>query len=258
MNTVTNSEQSAVAVAVQNLFVTVPETTLPCVIRGGAVVRPGIVVPAFQVGQYLCSKAADGKAVVAAAGAPWVDINYTEARQACAAAGYALITETQALSLAFNLFQQDANWISGTVGEGNMFQGLRLDLDDTDEPYAFDYVSRDSSERRTFFLADGQLVMDAAGNAYTWVFDDVQGDPAGLVSRAFGAESPSIATAPYESLERGMGWFPGASANWSGHALIRGGCWCSYSDAGVFALSSDSPDDDDGDVGFRCTKPIGL
>lgn len=258
MNTLNTSEQTAVAAAVHNLFVTVPATTLPCVIVGGVVTRPGITVPAFQVGQYLCSKGADGKAVVAAAGAPWVEINYAAARQACLDAGFALITETQALSLAFNLFQQDLNWTGGAVGEGSMFQGLRLDLDDVDEPYAFDFVSRDPSERRGFRLADGQLVMDAAGNAYTWVFDDVQGNENGLIAQAFAADSPSIATAPYASMERGMGWRPDAGTNWSGVALRRGGCWFSDSHAGVFNLNRGWAADDNGSVGFRCTKPIGL
>lgn len=54
MNAETTTEQAAIAApAVENLFVTVPETTLP----------GGLVVPAFQVGQYLCSKGA-GKSVV--------------------------------------------------------------------------------------------------------------------------------------------------------------------------------------------------
>lgn len=259
MNAETTTEHAAIAApAVENLFVTVPETTLPCVIVDGVVARPSITVPAFQVGQYLCSKGADGKAVVTAAGKPWVEINYADARQACADAGFALITELQALSLAFNLFQQDANWISGAFGEGSMFQGLRLDLDDVDEPYAGDFVSRDPSERRTFYLADGQLVMDAAGNAYTWVFDDVQGNENGLIAQSFAADSPSIATAPYPSLKRGMGWRPDADTNWSGNALIRGGCWYSGSSAGVFRLYFDWPDYAYDYVGFRCTKPIGL
>lgn len=249
MNAETTTEQAAIAApAVENLFVTVPETTLP----------GGLVVPAFQVGQYLCSKGADGKAVVSAAGAPWVEINYADARKACADAGFALITETQALSLAFNLFQQDLNWTGNAVGEGKMFQGLHLDHDDVDEPYANNHVPRDPAERRGFYLADGHLVYDAAGNAYTWVFDDVQGDESGLIAQPFAADSPSITTAPYPSMELGMGWHPDAGSDWSGFALVRGGCWCSGSGAGVFFLNYDWPGNGNDDVGFRCTKPIGL
>lgn len=260
MNTQNTSEQTAVAEAgtEQSLFVIVPETTLPCVIVGSVVTRPGITVPAFQVGQYLCSQSPDGLATVLATGTPWVEIDYADARAACADAGFALITELQALSLAFNLFQQNMNWTGGEVGVGDMFQGLRLDLDDTSEPYAFDFVSPDPSERRGFYLPGGQMVMDAAGNAYTWVFDDVQGDADGLIVKAFAADSPSIATAPFASMERGMGWRPGAGTDWSGRALIRGGCWCSDSNAGVFRLGIDWPGGDRSYVGFRCTKPMGL
>ena len=44
---------AAPAIATQDLFVKVPQTTLP----------NGRVVPAFEVGQYLCSKGADGRAI---------------------------------------------------------------------------------------------------------------------------------------------------------------------------------------------------
>lgn len=157
METKELSRSTEQAAASQEHFVLVPETTLP----------GGHVEPAFMVGQYLCSHDADGKLVVNGAGAPLVDISYHDARKECAAAGYELITETQALSLAYHLSQVARNWVSGTVGEGNMYQGLHLDLDDADEPYPFDFVSPDASERREFFLADGQIILDAAGNAYT-------------------------------------------------------------------------------------------
>lgn len=249
MNASTTTEQAAVAApAVGSLFVTVPETTLP----------GGLVVSAFQVAKYLASEGADGKLAVSSTGSPLVDINYHEARKACADAGYALITETQALSLAWNLSRVAANWIGGVVGEGSMYQGLHLDLDDVDEPYAFDFVSPNASERREFFLADGSVVLDAAGNAYTWVFDDVQGDEQGVVARAFAADSPSITTAPFPSMQKGMGWQPKVGSDWSGSALFRGGCWCSLDVAGVFVLLYDSPVSGHVSVGVRCTLPVGL
>jgi formylglycine-generating enzyme required for sulfatase activity len=232
----------------QHLFVTVPETTLP----------NGTVVPAFQVGQYHCSKGQDGKVAIIASAKPWVEINYADARQACTAAGYALLTELQALAIAYNVSQQDANWSGGKVGEGKLLQGLHLDPDNVDEAYAGDYVSPDPAERRTFVLSNGQTIFDAAGNVYSWIFDDVQGDENGLVVRAFAADSPSITTAPYPSLERGIGWYPKAGSDWSGNALVRGGCWYSVADAGVFYLDLDWPDYALDSVGFRCTKPMGL
>jgi hypothetical protein len=244
----TDAAPAAVASTAQHLFVTVPETTLP----------NGTVVPAFQVGQYFCSQGADGKAAVSATAKPWVDIDYAAARQACANAGFALLTELQALAIAVNVAQQDANWSGGKVGDGTLMQGLHLDLDDVDEPYAGDFVSRDPAERRMFVLSNGQTICDAAGNLYSWIFDDVQGDENGLVARAFAADSPSVTSAPLPSMKQGMGWYPKAGSDWSGYALIRGGYWCSDSHAGVFDLGGVWPDVAGDGVGFRCTKPTGL
>jgi hypothetical protein len=55
-----------------------------------------------------------------------------------------------------------------------------------------------------------------------------------------------------------MGYIPRGPLKWSGYALIRGGCWCSGSFAGVFGLGYVWPDGAGGGVGFRCTKPTGL
>jgi formylglycine-generating enzyme required for sulfatase activity len=236
---------TADATVATDLFVTVPETTLP----------NGAVVPAFQVGQYLCSLGADGKAAVTAEGEPFVEADYHTARQACANAGYALITETQALAMAYNASQVAANWSGGAVGEGSLKQGLRYS---TNEAKPGTFVSTNSDEDRWFELSNGERVCDVAGNLFTWVFDDVQGDDRGIVARAFTPESPSVSTSPYPSREKGAGWQPSKTADWSGSALIRGGFWYSEGDAGVFRLSFGWPGYRGDFVGFRCTKPVGL
>lgn len=225
----------------QNNFVTVPEVTLP----------NGVVVPPFEVGQYFCSKGEDGKAAVTAGGVPWVRINYAEARQACADAGFKMLTELQALAIASDVSQQDANWTGGKVGVGSLIQGLRNDT--VDEAQRGEYVPGED-ERRMFVLSNGQTISDVAGNIYSWIFDDVQGDENGLVARAFAEDSPSITTAPYPSMDKGMGWYPVAGHDWSGLALLRGGYWGGGDYAGVFSLGSDWPGVRVGIVGFRCTK----
>ena len=226
----------------ENLFVTIPSITLP----------GGLVVPSFQVGQYLSGKGADGMAVVAAEAKPWVRINYSEARQACTAIGGRLITESQYLAIAFDIAGQDINWTGGKVGQGKVYQGLHLGT--VDEAQASNFVSEDPSERCWHQLSNGERVYGFAGNAYSWVFDDVQGDEAGLVARAFAADSPSITTAPFASMANGMGWRPVAGRDWSGLALARGGFWNDEDYAGVFRLRNDWPDSRLGRVGFRCTK----
>jgi hypothetical protein len=226
-----------------DLFVTVPETTLP----------NGTVVPAFRVGQYVCTQGADGKVAITAEGTPWVRIDFEEAKAACIAAGYALLTELQALAIAWNVSLQDANWSGGKVGEGTLRMGLHKGTVYSAQPGT--YESPDADEQRWFVLSNGERLCDVAGNVYTWIFDDVQGDEAGLVAKRLDASSPSITTPPKPSMEQGMGWYPRAGADWSGRALIRGGDWVSEADAGAFYLNDGWPGSRYGGVGFRCTQP---
>ena len=227
-------------------FITVPETTLPT----------GQVVPAFQVGQYHCGSQSNGLVVVSASVAPLVNIKYQVARDLCGQAGYKLITELQCLAIAVNIAQQDINWSGGKVGEGSIYQGLHKDS--VSGPQAGTCESTDPAERRWHALSNGARIHDFAGNVFTWVFDDVQGDADGLVSGSIAKDSPSLTCAPAPSREKGVGYVPSGPLSLSSRALIRGGCWYSDSDAGVFALGDGWPDDGSYDVGFRCTKPIGL
>lgn len=224
-------------------FTIVPETTLP----------NGIVVPAFRVSRYLMSKGPDGAAISVPDLAPWVRINYHEARSHCLGEGLALLSETQALAIAWNLYNVDANWIGGKVGEGSLYQGLRKGNVDAAQPGS--YVPDDADEQRWFTLSNGERICDAAGNAFTWITDDVQGDENGLTT-IIKADSISL-QAPHPSLKKGLGWRPEGDCKWSGDALIRGGYWDSGSNAGVFNLDLDWPDYGNGSVGFRSTKPIG-
>jgi hypothetical protein len=224
-------------------FVTVPETTLP----------NGLVVPEFTVGRYLCTVDESGKATVAADAVPTVKINYHDAVKACDASGLKLIRETQALALSWNIYNQDANWTGGKVGEGSLFQGLHDDTVDGAQPN--DYEPEEESERRWFVLSNGERIYDVAGHLFTWVFDDVQGDEKGLIAKPFTKESPSISTCPDASMKKGTGWRPSLPYDWSGFALVRGGFWRSVDLAGVFRLGDVWPGDDYYSVGFRCTKP---
>lgn len=215
-------------------FIAVPETTLP----------DGSVVPAFRVAQYLATRHADGR--------PWVEINYQEAREACSAVGANLITERQWLAIAHQIAAQPENWTGGAVGEGDLYQGLHLGT--VDEAQGPHFESPNATERRWHVLANGERVYDFAGNAYSWVRDDIQGDESGLIAKPFAEGSVSL-SAPAPSLQKGCGWRPPAGTDWSGGALIRGGYWGGDADAGVFRLGCDWPGGRDDDVGFRCTLP---
>lgn len=222
-------------------FITVPETVLPT----------GLVVPSFRVGQFACSKNASGAVVVSADGQPWVNVNYNDARGACAAIDANLITETQCLAIAHNIAQQGINWTSGTVGEGSLYQGLHTGEVSGPQPGTYE---PDDAERRWHELSNGARIYDFAGNVFTWVHDDVQGDADGLVRGTIAKDSPSLICAPAPSREKGVGYVPSGPLKWSGGALIRGGCWCSDAYAGVFRLSFVWPGSGSGGVGFRCTK----
>jgi formylglycine-generating enzyme required for sulfatase activity len=227
-----------------NLFITVPQVTLP----------NGVVVPSFQIGQFVCSKGPDGKAAINAEGAPWVRICFEEAKTACKEIGGELITELQWLAIAHDVVNQDYNWTGGKVGKGDLFQGLRNDTVSEGQPGIF--MSSDTSEQRWLILSNGERICDLNGNVYQWIFDNVQGDEKGIIARDFAEDSPSITTPQYPSEEKGMGNYD--VWDWSGHALVRGGYWYSGSVAGVFCLSLGWHVNESGYVGFRCTKPIGL
>lgn len=234
--------KATASITAANQFVTVPDVTLP----------NGMIVPSFEVGQYLCGQGPMELPVVNALATPWVRVNYAEAGQACERAGLRLITELRYLAIAHDIAGQAINWTGGAVGQGHIFQGLHTGS--VDEAQHGDFVSDNPNERRWHELSNGQRVYDFAGNAYSWVFDNVQGDGKGLVAQAFAADSASIATAPFPSKEKGMGWRPSAGRDWSGFALVRGGFWHDEDYAGVFRLDYDSPDYRYDLVGFRCTK----
>lgn len=82
-------------------------------------------------------------------------------------------------------------------------------------------------------LSNGERIVDAAGNAFSWVFDDVQGNADGIVAHTFLPGSPTLATAPGAPMQQGMGWWPRAGRRWWGRALARGGSWSSQEGAGV-------------------------
>jgi hypothetical protein len=224
-------------------FVAIPQTTLPS----------GLVVPAFHVGKYLTSKDQQGNLAIGAEHAPWVNINYRAAAQAAKTAGLRLIRESQYLALAYQIALQDDNWTGGKVGEGKLYQGRRKAHWSSNALAGF-IEADDPDERRWFALPDGQQIYDVAGNAFSWVFDDIQGNEEGLIAKPFAKDSPSLVI-PYQTEDKGQGWTPNVGSNWSGRALLRGGCWYSGSNAGAFHLSVGWPGSGCGLVGFRCTKP---
>jgi formylglycine-generating enzyme required for sulfatase activity len=207
----------------ENAFITVPETKLPC----------GLIVPSFQVGQFAASKSADGKVASNEAGIPWTRITYDEARQACADSGFDMVTETQWLALAWDVVNQPCNWTKGEVGKGKLFRGLRYGT--VMSPQPGNYVSPDEKERRWLTLSNGERICDLNGNVWQWVFDDLDGDKDGVLTGPKDPSSPSFKTAPYPSEKKGMGFITTFLGR-NGSVPVRGGYWSSAAMGGVFAL----------------------
>jgi hypothetical protein len=225
-------------------FVIVPATTLP----------GGVTVPAFAVARWLAARGPDGQLLLSATAPPWVRIGYHAARQACTRAGAGLLTESQALAIAHDLAAQAANWSGGAVGAGRLFQGLHLGRFDAPQPACA--TSPDPRERRWHVLSNGERIHDFAGNAFSWVFDDVQGDADGIVAHGFAPDSPTLATPPGVPMQQGLGWWPRAGRSWWGRALARGGSWSSQEGAGVFTVVDERPRARRAYVGFRCALAL--
>jgi hypothetical protein len=225
-------------------FVVVPATTLPC----------GVKVPAFAVARWLAARGQDGRVLLQESARPWVNIGYHAARDACRRSDMGLLTELQALAIAHDVARQAINWSGGAVGVGRLYQGLHMGGVERAQPACV--ASLDPLERRWLMLSNGERIVDFAGNAFSWVFDDVQGGPDGVVAHEFAPDSPTVTGAPGTPMEQGLGWWPKAGSSWWGRALARGGSWSSRAGAGVFTVIDERPRSERPYIGFRCTLPL--
>jgi len=223
-------------------FIAVPETTLP----------GGFLVPAFTVARHNSSIGADGKMAVDGKAKPRVGINFRDSKQWCIDAGRKMLTLSQSLAIALNIASVAENWTGGAVGEGSIYQGIHKG--NVTGPQDGSYESTDPLERRWHVLTTGERIYDFAGHIWCWLIDDMHGDEQGLVNGTIPKDVVALTCAPAKSGQKGVGYVPSGPLNWSGNALIRGGCWSSGSNAGVFYLNRDWPDNDYDYVGVRCTN----
>ena len=230
-------------------FTRVPTTHLP----------GGLVVQSFEVSTFLCCQDPESRVPRAGshvASTPWVRVSYFAASAACRAAGWSLITERQWLAIAHDAAGQNCNWAGGKFGLGKLKQGLRKRS--ILSPASGMYRPDDESEARWKTLSNGQRLCDFGGNAWSWVYDDIQGGPEG-VAGVVEPDSPSVTTAPCDPRADGMGIFPKAGSArlvWDDRGLIRGGGCCSGKDAGAFALYAALLNGQYAMVGFRATRPV--
>lgn len=226
-------------------FIPVPAST----IKWGDKV---IDVPAFHIEQYLATLGPKGQAICTTTGKPETNISQHDAAQACINAERLLLRGSQALAISRNIASVAKNWTGGEVGKGELIQGLHKG--NISGPVSNDCESPNPAERRWLELTNGYRIYDWSGHLWEHMFDDIHGDENGVVKGSIPADSPYLTSAPYPSMEKGMGYIYKGPLSWSGRALVRGGCWDSGGHAGAFRLDYCYPEYRDVQIGFRSTK----
>lgn len=103
----------------QDAFCCIPATTLPS----------GLVIPGFELGQYLCSRGPENKIAVCANNEPIRQLGYFEAREACHRAGFRLLTIRQMIAIVYRASTWPSNyechndnpWLQLTADSGASF-----------------------------------------------------------------------------------------------------------------------------------------
>ena len=211
------------------------------------------------------------------AGAPWVTITQTEARNRCEAlgAGYHLITMHEAQTISRNIENNAWNWTGGAVGSGGLWRGhsdnspanaLAADItgDPDDDPYVGTGQTTPSIEKRVHQLSSGQYLWDWSGNVWEWVdMTCTAGTGSGYWATGGWLEWSDANLSDYEKGRAGpsgaytsaqnAGKYYGCSA--TGNAVFRGGPWTSIAISGVYAFYAlGAPTYSHAETGFRCAR----
>lgn len=234
----------------------------------------------FQVMKYE-ARSVDGKANSTASGTPWVNINQIDAMTACSTIGAHLITNNEWTLLARNIESVPSNWSGGVVGSGTLSWGYSAGsgggtftntevAPNTGDGYEYNIgantvgPSGDHNFKRVFYLSNGQVIWDLAGNVTEWTSDICQmGSGANYWQNSGWFDWNNSNLSDYEkgaagpignyTAVNGVGRYWGCDAN--GNALRRGGQWWNGAYAGIFGLYMDyltvsiEPH-----IGFRCVR----
>jgi hypothetical protein len=228
---------------------------------------------------------------------PWTSITFTNAVTQCTSLGskYDLISNPEWMSIARGIESRTNNWSSSVVGTGMLVSGHSdssfasndlLAITDTTDSYngtgnnASQAAGSGWEQRRTFNLANGNIIWDFAGNALEWVdwkvFTGGQGVTPAYKAYHSTDSGPINTPIEFNLLNLLIGstdeMFPDswqstittltstnrigkytAGNNTTGGYAKRGGMWASASEAGIYFLdlTSDSSYTSN-DTGFRC------
>lgn len=208
-------------------IIDVPAITLP----------GGFAVPAFKTMQFLASQGAYGTpySLNTEAVAPWAIIDFKSACRMACRRGMTVLKLSQALAIAHDISEQDINWTGGRVGSGALFRT---------------HSAIGIEARRWHQLSTGERIFDFAGLCHSWLIDDLH-DGSGGLSGYMPHDSPLLTTPLFLSCSKGMGDYPETPRDWSGLALIHGGC-INEEFSGVFCLHATNPETVSNAIGFRC------
>jgi hypothetical protein len=125
----------------------------------------------FCVAKYEMKDVA-GTATSQPAGQPWNNITFPNAKAECTALGanYDLMSNSEQMTIAYELENNPANWSSGVVGTGMLNIGHSDNVPASrvgtlDPSYSWDSTGNTTwAQKRTFALSDGQVLWDFAGN----------------------------------------------------------------------------------------------
>ena len=241
-----------------------------------------------------CIEDKGGQIVSSAQGAPIARIaqnaggSGVDAKTYCESRGWHLITNNEWMTIARNLEKLGSNWcaLNGTgcgnspgsqylvAGHNDNGPALGLQASTDDSQVCYGTVTKDTNtacgtgatQRRTHFLANGEVIWDLAGNLWGWTDNTIMGadKPVGNTSAwvewdtvsSFGTlsyDSLKPSNSAWKSTQRVGQYYEGANTG-GPYAFRRGAFWNGGSAAGVFALRLNIAPGYSGsnDVGFRC------
>lgn len=134
-------------------------------------------------------------------GSPLAGVSRAEAIDICESIDAHLLTNGEWMTIARNVAMQPSNWTSGTVGDGNIFNG-------NPDPETGGYVGPipdkglDRNSRASLLLSNGYRIFDLAGNVFERVVMDSK--PEAIVNNGWSGKSNFTDLIGYTDLAYGL------------------------------------------------------